>query len=147
MSEKEEEQFQSSNTCWICKKLIDDGDEKVRDHCRITGKFRGSAYWSFNINLHLTKAVPRIFHRGHYSHLIFRELNKFDVKIDVIPNGLVKYMAFFSNKNLVFIDSMQFMNSSLDKLVKNLSNDDFKYLTEEFRSQNLELLKQKSAYP
>ena len=29
MSE-EEEQFQSSNTCWICEKLIDDDDEKVR---------------------------------------------------------------------------------------------------------------------
>ena len=146
MSEKEEEQFQSSNTCWICKKYIDDDDEKVRDHCHVTGKFRGSAYWSFNINLHLTKTVPRIFHRGYDSHLIFRELNKFDVKIDVIPNGLVHDMAFFSNKNLVFIDSMQFMNSSLDKLVKNLSND-FKYLTEEICFKNLELLKQKSTYP
>ena len=52
-------------------------------------------------------------------------------------------MAFFLNKNLVFIDSMQFMNSSLEKLVKNLSDNDFKYLTEEFGSKNLELLKKK----
>ena len=36
---KEEEQFQWSNTCWICEKLIDDDDEKVRDHCHVTGKF------------------------------------------------------------------------------------------------------------
>ena len=56
-------------------------------------------------------------------------------------------MAFFLDKNLVFIDSMQFMNSSLDKLVKNLSDEDFKYLVEEFGSENLELLKQKGAYP
>ena len=42
---------------------------------------------------------------------------------------------------------MQFMNFSLDKLVKNLSENDFKYLTEEFGSKNVELLKQKSAYP
>ena len=42
---------------------------------------------------------------------------------------------------------MQFMNSSLDKLVKNLSDEDFKYLVEEFGSKNLELLKQKGAYP
>ena len=97
----------------------------------------------------MTKNVPVIFHSltGYDSHLIFCELNKFDVKIDVIPNGLEKYMAFFLNKNLVFIDSMQFMNSSLDKLVKNLSDNDFKYLTEEFGSKNLELLKQKDAYP
>ena len=81
--------------------------------------------------------------RGYDSHLIFFELNKFDVKISVIPNGLEKYMAFFLNKNLVFIDSMQFMNPSLDKLVKNLSYEDFKYLVEEFVSKNLELLKQK----
>ena len=56
-------------------------------------------------------------------------------------------MAFFKNKNWVFIDSMQFMNSSLDKLVKNLSDEDFKYLIEEFNSKNLNLLKQKGNYP
>ena len=100
-------------------------------------------------NLQLTKKVLVIFHnlRGYDGHLIFNELSKFDVKIDVIPNGLEKYMQFFLNKNLIFIDSMQFMNSSLDKLVKNLSNNDFKYLTEEFGSENLEHLKQKGTYP
>ena len=50
-------------------------------------------------------------------------------------------------KNLVFIGSMQFMNSSLDKLVKNLSDEDFKYSVEEFRFENLELLSQKGDYP
>ena len=54
---------------------------------------------------------------------------------------------FFLNKNLVFIDSMQFISSSLDKLVKNLLDQDFKYLVEEFCSKNLKLLKQKKAYP
>ena len=144
-----EEQFQSSNICWICEKLIDDDDEKVRDHCHTTGKVGGTAHWSCDINLQLTKKVSIIFHnlRGYDSHLIFCELNKFDVKIDVIPNRLEKYMAFFLNKNLVFIDSMQFMNYSLKKLFKNLSDDDFKYLTEEFGSENLEVLKQNDAYP
>ena len=56
-------------------------------------------------------------------------------------------MAFFLGKNLVFIDSMQFMNSSLDKLAKNLSDKDFKYLVEEFGSETLEILKQKGTYP
>ena len=56
-------------------------------------------------------------------------------------------MAIFLNKNLVFIDSKQFMNSRLHKLVRNLTVDDFKYLNEEFRFKNLELLKQKDAYP
>ena len=85
--------------------------------------------------------------RGYDSHLIFNELDKFDIKTDVIPNGLEKYMTFFLNKNFVFMDSMQFINSSLDKLVKNLSDEDFKYLVEKFSSDNLELLKQNGAYP
>ena len=115
MSEKEEEQFRLSNTCWIYEKLIDDDDEKVKNHCQVNGKFRGAAHWSCNMNLQLTENVPVIFYnlRGYDSHLIFNELKNFDVKIDVIPNRLEKYMAFFLNKNLVFIDSMQFMNHSL----------------------------------
>ena len=56
-------------------------------------------------------------------------------------------MVFFENKNLAFIDSMHFMNSSLDTLVKNLSDKDFRYLIEEFGSEYFELLKQKGVYP
>ena len=44
MSEKEEHLFQQRNSCWNCKKLIDNYKEKVRDHCHITGKFRGVAH-------------------------------------------------------------------------------------------------------
>ena len=44
MTEKEEYLFQQSNNFWICKKIIDNEDEKVRDHCQITGKFRGSSH-------------------------------------------------------------------------------------------------------
>ena len=60
MSE-EEEQSQSSNTCWICEKLIDNDDEKVRDHCHVTRKFSGAAHWSCNINLQLTKKFLQYF--------------------------------------------------------------------------------------
>ena len=52
-----------------------------------------------------------------------QEIGKCGVKISVMPNGLEKYIAFTINKNLVLIDSMQFMNSSLDALVKNLSDN------------------------
>ena len=141
MTEKEEYLFQQSNSCWICKKLIDKKDEKVRDHCHSTGKFRGSAHWDCNINFQLTIKIPVIFRnlKGYDSHLIFSEFNKSDVKISAIPNGLEKSMAFVLGKNLVFIDSMQFMNSSIDKLVKNLVDKDFKYLVKEFGSKSLQL--------
>ena len=41
---EEEEEFQSRNMCWICEKLIENDDEKVRDYCHITGKFRAPAH-------------------------------------------------------------------------------------------------------
>ena len=71
-----------------------------------------------------------MFHnlRGYDRRLIFNELNKFDVKISVIPNDLEKYMTFFLNKDFVSMNSMQFMNSSFYKLVKNLPDEDFKFL-------------------
>ena len=116
MTEEKEDLIQKSNNCWICKNLIDIDEDKVRDHCHITDKFRGVAHENCNLNFKLTKKVPVIFRnlRGYDSHLIFNELDKFNVKIKVIPNGLEKYKAFFLNKNLVLIDSMQFMNSSPD---------------------------------
>ena len=97
MSEEEKHLFEESNSCWICKKLIDNDEEKVRDHCHVTGKFRGAAHWDCNTDFQLTKKVPWMFRnlRGYDSPLIFNELDEFDVKIDVTPNGLEKYMAFF----------------------------------------------------
>ena len=47
-SEKDERSFESSNKCWICKTLFDVGDNKVRYHCHVTGKYRVSAHWSCN---------------------------------------------------------------------------------------------------
>ena len=94
ISEKEKHLFQQSKTCWICKKVIDHDNGKVRNYCCVTGKFRGAAHWSCKINFQLTKEIPVILHnlRDYDSHLIFYELNKFDVKINVIPNGLEKYI-------------------------------------------------------
>ena len=87
MTKQEEDLFQKSNNCQICKEHIDNDEEKVRDHCHVTGKFRGAAHKSCNLNFKLTKKVPVIFHnlRGYDSHLIFNQLDKFNVKIKVIP--------------------------------------------------------------
>ena len=66
------------------------------------------------------------------------------MKINVIPNGLEKHIAFTINRNLVFIDSMLFI---LNALVKNLSEIDFKYLLQKFGGELLEVVKQKDVYP
>ena len=133
MTAEENEEFELANICWICGKLVENYDQKVRDHCHITGKYRGAEHYSCNIGLKITKKVPVIFHnlKGYDRHLIFKELSKFDCKISVAPYGLEKYMAFTLNRDIIFIDSMLFMNSSIHKLVKNLNDSDFKYLSEE----------------
>ena len=150
MSAEEEERFPLSNICWICDKLFDIGDYKVRDHCHVNGKYGGAVQWSCNTNLKMSKKIPVIFLnlKSYDSHLIIKEVNKFDVKVNVIPNGLEKYMAFTIIENLFFIDNMQFVNSSLNSLVKNLMDRDFKYLSEEFSGEFLRLVKRvKRVYP
>ena len=91
MSEEEKHLFHQNNSCWICKKLIDNDEEKVRTDCHVTGKFRGAAHWNCNINFQLTKNFSVIFHnlRGYKSYSIFNELDKFDV------NGLKHTGHFF----------------------------------------------------
>ena len=62
MTEEEEDLFQKSNICCICKKFINNDEDKVRDHCHETGKFRGAAHKSCNFNFQLTIKVPVIFY-------------------------------------------------------------------------------------
>ena len=69
-----------------------------------------------------------------------QELDKFNLKINFMPNGLEKYMSFSINNKLSFIDSFQLLSSSLDSLVKYLGTDDFKYLSEEFDNNVLDLV-------
>ena len=70
-----------------------------------------------------------------------QELGIFNLKINAIPNGLEKYMNFSINNKLSFIDSFQFLSSSLDSLVKNLNRDNFKYLSQEFDNIVIDLIK------
>ena len=65
--------------------------------------------------------------------------------INVIPNNMEKYMGFVLGQHLVFIDSLQFISSSLvsvDKFVSNLPNDAFQYTSEEIKNdKKLKLMK------
>ena len=129
MTKKDNEDFENSTKCWICDNDYINGDVKVRDHCHITGKYRGSAHRDCNINVKLNHKIPVVFHNleNYDSHLIIQELGKFNLQINVIPNGLEKYVSFSISNKLSFIDSFQFPSSSLDNLVKDLAKDDFKF--------------------
>ena len=97
----------------------------------------------------MNRQIPAVFHnlKIYDSHLNMQELGKFNLKINVIPNGLEKYMSFSINNTLSFIDSFQFLSSPLDSLVENLDKDDFKYLSQAFDNNVLDLLMQKGFFP
>ena len=130
--------------CWICDDDYVNGDAKVRDHCNIIGKYRGSAHRDCNINVKLNQKIYNL--RNFDSHLIMQELGKFNCKINVIINRVEKYMIFSINNKLIFINSFQFLSSLLDFLAKNSNKNDFKYLSQEFNSEVLDLVKQKGFY-
>ena len=149
MTNEDIENFKSSNfKYWICDNDYVDTDVRVRDHCHITGKYRGSAHRDCNINLKLNHKIPVVFQnlKNYDSHLIMEELDKFNLK-NVLPNGLEKYMSFNINNKLSFIDSFQILRSSLDSLVKNLNKDDFKYSSQELDNNVSDLVKQKRILP
>ena len=97
----------------------------------------------------IPKKLPIIFHnlKGYDGHLIFKELNNFDVTIDVIPKTIEKYMSIVVSRTITFIDSMEFYKGSLDDLASNIDDKDFKYLMSEFSNDELETLKRKDPYP
>ena len=72
MTNKDEEKYKSTNTCWTCKENI--LNDKVKDHCHITGKYRGSAYKKCNLKLVISKKLPILFHNleGYDGHIILK---------------------------------------------------------------------------
>ena len=80
-------------------------------------------------------------------HIQIKKGEKQDLNINAIPNNMEKYMAFMLGNHLTFIDSFQFMSSSLDKLVSNLPKDDLIYTSKVFKGKRLNLMSQKGVYP
>ena len=127
-------------------KRINNNKDKVRDHYYITGEYKGAAHDQCK---KVPRKIPIIFHNlGYDGHIIFKELNNFDnIDIQVIPKSSEKYMSIIINRNIVFLDSLQFLKTSLDDLAGNLEDKDFKHLLSECPKDKLEILKRKDAYP
>ena len=167
------DQFNDATKCWICKGEFDDTadekgyrkNEKVKDHCHYTGRFRGAAYNSCNLKYKKPKFIPVVFHNlsGYDSHLFIKNLGYTAVNIDCIPNNEEKYISFtknivtgsYTNKEgktkpikhkIRFIDSFKFMSTSLDSLVNNLPDDAFNNLEGCYKGEKLSLVKRKGVY-
>ena len=83
MTKENNKDFENSTKCWICDNNYIENNVKVRDHCHITRKYRGSARRDCNINVKLNHKIPVAFHNleNYDSHLILQELGKFNVKM------------------------------------------------------------------
>ena len=166
MTKEDEKEFNKAEECHICNIKYNDDDIKVRDHCHITGKYRGSAHQECNLKLKVNPEevkIPVIFHnlRGYDSHFIMQEIGaivkdyeytnkkgeKCQMNINAIPNNMEKYMAFMLGNHLTFIDSFQFMSSSLEKLVNNLPRESLKYTSKRFKDNKFDLMVRKGVYP
>ena len=134
LTKEEEDNYNKENICHICKKEFN--NDKVRDHCHFTGKYRGAAHNMCNLRHKIPKNIPVIFHNvsTYDYHFIIKELAcKFDGNFECLRQNTEIYINFsvpikkrIENKNIdisykiKFIDSFRFMATSLSKLVDNL---------------------------
>ena len=166
-TEEDKKQFNKSKICWICDEPLK--DDKVRDHCHYTGRYRGPAHNSCNLKYRKLKSIPVFFHNltGYDSHLFVKKLGSSNEKenIDCIPNNEEKYISFSKNIKvgeykdkktgevrdktfkIIFKDSFKFLPASLETLVNNLPKDAFKNLERYYTGEKAELIKRKGFYP
>ena len=165
ITEEEEKQFKQASNCWICGKLLNI-DDRVRDHCHYTGRYRGAAHNICNLKYSKPNNISVFFHNltGYDSHLFIKKLGITEGAIDCIPNNEENYISFsktiktgeYTNKKgeiknkyfkIVFKDSLKFMASSLEALVNNLPEGALKNLNKYFTPKQVKLLKQKGFFP
>ena len=150
LTPSEEQEYQQATYCQICREEL--GVDRVRDHCHLTAKFKGAAHNACNLNFQFKGRIPIILHnlRGYDSHLIMQGAGKFKNKTtNCIPNNMEKYISF-SIGHLDFLDSLQFMTASLEKLVSNLAKEGdakFHVLKRHMEASKVPLLLRKGVYP
>jgi hypothetical protein len=152
MRPQDEEAFSNEKECYICHKFFKENEHKVRDHDHLTGFYRGAAHNGCNLLLRTQYKIPVFFHnfRGYDSHLLVWGFeHRSTKKINIIGQGMEKYLLIEWGNHIQFKDSLQFLPDSLERLVENLKSDTvdkFTHLKSSFPSaspKQLALLKQK----
>ena len=161
ITRKGEGDFQKALVCHICEDQL--RDDKVRDHCHLTGRYRGAAHSQCNLNYKLPKFYPVIFHNlsGYDTHMFIKDLAETEGEIDCIAKTEEDYISFTKiivvdvyeeegkkipvKRNIRFLDSFRFMPSSLAELANNLTRHD--NLSKYFEEKELKLVKKKGVYP
>lgn len=155
-TELDKKKFKSSTHCHICNFLL--FSDKVRDHCHMTGNYRGAAHSFCNLQYKRPKFIPIFFHNlsGYDCHLFIKKLGEAPGALKVIAKNKENYVSFTKfvqvSKNeciqIRFVDSFKFLASSLDKLTKTMKPNQFINLSNYFPNQDqFKLLMRKGVYP
>lgn len=148
--------FDNATSCHICEHLL--LDDRVRDHCHLTGKYRGAAHSYCNLQYKLPTFLPVFFHNlsGYDCHLFIKELSEAPGSITVIPKTKENYISFtkfipISAEDSIqvrFVDSFKFLGTSLEKLTSTMKKQDLKQLKSYFPDKKqFNLLTRKGVYP
>jgi len=164
LTSDEWEKYHSATHCHICEKPFAQDDTRVRDHCHLTGRYRGPAHSNCNLNYKESFCIPIVFHNlsGYDAHFIIEDIaTAFEGSIELLPITKEKYISFTKTVKLAqddvknhiklrFIDSYKFLTASLDKLASFLDKDKLKILQSEFQNVSAEkfnLLTRKGVFP
>lgn len=147
--------FDSASRCYICDNFL--FSDRVKDHCHITGRYRGASHSICNLQFKRPSFVPIYFHNlsGYDSHLFIKKLGEAPGTIKIIPKTKENYVSFtkfipIENEffQLRFVDSFKFLGTSLEKLTKTMRLEDFEHLRRYFpNSSKFQLLTRKGVYP
>lgn len=158
LTAKQRRQYYESKTCHICRETIFKHETKVRDHCHITGDYRGPAHWDCNVKFTHMDRIPVCFHnfRNYDSQLLIDNLKTIrNQKVTIIPHNTEKFTSIIT-KNYIIIDTFLHTTSSLEGLVDSLepstiSNEEFiekfKPMVDIFGLKKAKLLSKKGIYP
>lgn len=171
LTEEEEKFFNEASICHICKKDFKENqsDVRVKDHCHITGVYRGASHQTCNLKYQISRTIPIVMHNlsGYDSHLLIRKLGdtkQFPGELTIIPHNSEKYLsiiktmrgvgnAYQNNIKFKFIDSLCFMSASLDHLISLIPSEKKHILKSECKKSGYDsnelftLLNRKGVFP
>ncbi|XP_025264481.1 uncharacterized protein LOC112637930 [Camponotus floridanus] len=139
----EREIFASASRCYACERPFETDDARVRDHCHLTGRFRGPAHSAYNLNYKDPYVIPVFFHNlsGYDAHFIIKDVaNAYPGSVELLPVTKESYIAF----------SKTFLGAGLEKLASYLDENKLTIARGEFRDlsdDDFRLLTRKGVFP